>query len=828
MGKINFETIPDRLRPNTFKVLVIFTIFTVIMVSGITRLKVDMSAMSFFTEDNPTVELYTEFRRAFGGDNGVYLVYEAKDGDIFSNNSLNAVKGIQDDLTEYEDGSAGENASILDHIVEVTTIVNVEYLQGKNDTLVSDPFIEDRLPLTGQEREEVRNQALNHPDYPLLYLSKDSRYGGIYLRTDFEAIPEEGDFDESTISETVTREFQKIKFKSHSMLEYANFTRSLEEVISQPKYLEHLTFYKVGNPILMAFFHDVIEVELGKLFGIALALMLVVLFVLFRSLSAVLWPLLVVALTIGITLGFIGWIGLTMSTMIVILMMLCLVVGISDSVHILSGYLFFRRQGYDYNTAMQKVYKKSGLACMLTSITTSIAMFSLTIVPIPPIQYFGIGAGVGVIVAFFITIAILPLMMDLWQPYTKRHARKSASMGDKKVRIQRFLDIFIPFSQRKPKSTSLAFLLITIVSAWGMTKIKVDTNMVDIVKDDLALPVAHRLIDKVMAGTQSMEIFLRFNNPDALKDPNVLNAMDQMQRMLENEYKDYVVKTVSLVGSVKDAFQSLNEDDKNMYVIPQDRTTLAQTLFLFDSANPDDRRQLVTDDYSQARISVRLYNYGSSEYLDFFQAVKRDMELIFSPLKSSYSDLDYEITGGLALMMELFEYMSWSQVKSFGLVLIVVSIILLLVFGSVRTGLVAILPNIFSVLVTFGIMGFFGIPLDADTLIIAPLVIGVSVDDTIHFLVHYRIEFEQSNNKSEAIVRSIRETGQAICFTSLIIVLGFLILVISIHQGMAHFGILIAVAFSAAVLADLLWLPSLVSLANIGFARKKEVSHVAS
>ncbi|MCG8335524.1 MAG: MMPL family transporter [Proteobacteria bacterium] len=828
MGKINFETIPEKLRPNTFKVLAIFTIFTLAMVSGITRLKVDMSAMSFFTEDNPTVELYTEFRRAFGGDNGVYIVYEAKDGDIFSNDSLNAVKGIQEDLTEYEGGIASKEGSILDHIVEVTTIVNVEYLQGKNDTLVSDPFIEDRMPLNKQEQEEVRNQALNHPDYPLLYLSKDSRYGGIYLRTDFEAIPEEGNFDESSISENISQEFQKIKFKSHSMLEYADFTSALEEVISQPKYSEHLKFYKVGNPVLMAFFHDVIEVELGMLFGIALALMLVVLFVLFRSLSAVLWPLLVVALTIGITLGFIGWAGLTMSTMIIILMMLCLVVGISDSVHILSGYLFFRRQGYDYNTAMRKVYKKSGLACMLTSITTSIAMFSLTVVPIPPIRYFGIGAGVGVIVAFMITITVLPLMMDLWQPFTKKHKQKSASMGDDKVRIQLFLEKFIPFSHQKPKGTCLAFLIVTIISAWGMTRIKVDTNMVDIVKDDLALPVAHRLIDKVMAGTQSMEIFLQFKSPDALKDPKVLSAMDQMQSKLEKDYKNYVVKTVSLVDSVKDAFQSLNRDDKDKYVIPSDRTALAQTLFLFDSANPDDRRQLVTDDYRQARISVRLYNYGSSEYLDFFQSVNRDMELIFSPLKSSYSGLEYEITGGLALMMELFEYMSWSQVKSFGLALVVVSIILLVVFGSVKTGLIAILPNVFPVLVTFGIMGFLGIPLDADTLIIAPLVIGVSVDDTIHFLVHYRMEFQQNNDKFGAIAGSIKQSGQAICFTSLIIVLGFLILVISIHQGMAHFGLLIAVAFSAAVLADLLWLPSLVAMTNIKFARKKEAPHVAS
>ncbi|MBT6500635.1 MAG: MMPL family transporter, partial [Deltaproteobacteria bacterium] len=239
-----------------------------------------------------------------------------------------------------------------------------------------------------------------------------------------------------------------------------------------------------------------------------------------------------------------------------------------------------------------------------------------------------------------------------------------------------------------------------------------------------------------------------------------------------------------------------------------------QTLFLFDSANPDDRQLLVTDDYREGRIAVRLYNYGSIAYLDFLKEVKQKISELFDPLKSDFPGIEVQITGGLALMMQMIDYISWSQIQSFGLALIVISILLLFVFGSLKLGLIALIPNIFPVLMTFGTMGLLGIPLDGDTLIIAPIVIGIAVDDTIHFLSHFRVELSESGKITDAIVLSIKEVGQAISFSTIILVLGFLTLTVSTHMGMARFGYLTAIAFISALLADLLLLPALCYLTH--------------
>lgn len=360
----------------------------------------------------------------------------------------------------------------------------------------------------------------------------------------------------------------------------------------------------------------------------------------------------------------------------------------------------------------------------------------------------------------------------------------------------------------------MGFLLVGSFAAFGITRITVDSNMVLSLKKGHPLREAYQAVDQTMGGSQNLEIFLKSKKPDTFKEPAVLNAMDDFQTTMESSQRKFVTKTVSLVNIVKSSFQALNEDREEMYKIPQDRPMLAQTLLLFDSANQEDRKLLATDDYRQARIAVRLQNYGTQEYLPFFKFVQQELEQIFSPLKKAYPGFEAQITGGLALMMRTHDYIAWSQIQSFALAFGVISLLLLIVFGSVKTGLLAMVPNAFPILVTFGAMGLFRIPLDADTLLIAPIVIGIAVDDTIHFLSHYRTLVIGGANHLEAITSSMREVGHAIVFTSLILVLGLSILVFSTLQGMANFGVLTAVAFISALLADLLLLPAICSLSK--------------
>ena len=865
-----FEKLPDRARRRRKLVWSIFIALTLLIVSGGAFVKIDMTLDSFFQDDDPTKLEMNRFRSLFGSDEVAYVIYKARDGDVFSEKSLRLVREIQEELLHYRLYLSAGEMSPLDHITDVKTILNVSFMEAGEDSLISRNFIGDIIPQTNEEREKIRKAALEHPDYPLLYISENTEYGAIIIRTDFGtkikgepySAPYRDDFAESTQEHTNNTEnfgFEEFEseeeafdvgsenvavielgqtgglpeFETPGMPDYAEFMRVLNAKLGQAKFSEHLEFHPVGNPPLMAFFNDVIVEEIGLVSALSIVLIAVVLWILFRSFSAVVWPLVIIIVTLLWVVGLIGWTVETMSMMLNIIIFLVLAIGVADTVHILSGYLFFRNHGESHEEALRSVFRKTALACMLTSITTMIGMFSLLLVPIKPIQSFGLFSGIGVFIAFLLTVFVLPLMLDLWSPYAKN---PKASLTKKKHRldddgqrmhfVQSILRKVEPLSYRFPLAVTLSFVLAAVILAYGMTKVKIDTNMVNIIKEGQPMRTTYNLVDRFMGGSGSAEILVNTGKIDGLKDPRILNAMDDLQIFVKNEFPHLVTKSTSLVNISKDSFKALNEGQDSMYVIPDDPGILANTLFMFNNANPKERRRMVTDDYSLGRISVNLRNSGSQEYNDMIFRIHNFADRRFAELKSDYPKLKVRVTGTLAMLSQMTDYISWSQVRSFGLALIVISLLLLLVFSSYRAGMVALLPNIFPVLTIFGIMGYLEISLDTDTLLVAPITIGIAVDDTIHFLTNYRAEVSKHGNIKEGIIKTFRETGQAITFTSIILSIGFLIFLMSSHQGLSNFGIMSAIAFFTALLADLFLLPSMCLLFNVRF--KSETATVAA
>lgn len=826
-----FEQVPEQVKHNRLKIWIGFLILTVLVVVGIPQIKLDMSMEAFFQQDDPVKQAYDHFRDIFGSDEIVYIVYEAKDGDIFSEASLTALKGVQDELMNYGTGESEE--SPLDHITEVKTLLNVSYLETSEGSLVSRDFIGDELPADDAEREKLRQEALNHPDYPLFYLSKNSQYGGILIRTDF-GTTRVGDQDNSgddwetgsewsevPIGQSEAQEEGTPQFKKTDMNEYAAFMKPIKEILGNPQYTKILIFHPVGNPVLMDFFFEVFEIEMGFISLGLIILIIGTLFLLFRSFSAVIWPLSIVILSVLWTLGLVGWSGVTMTFMVQIIVFLVLTIGIADTVHIFSGYLFFRNQEFDHASAMRAVFRKSALACLLTSTTTAVGLLALIFVPIVPIRNFGIFAAIGVFLAFIFTIILLPLMLEMWNPFSKKRIARLSQTEEKEHVIQRGLRKIEHISYHYPLPIIAIFLIVGIFAGYGLSKVRIDSNMVKIIKEGLPIRNTYQLVDEQMGGSQNIEVFIDMGQSGALKDPEVLNVMEAFQKDLENQYKDIIVKTTSLVNVAKDSFKALNEGRPDMYRIPQGPNVLAQTLFLFESANPEDREQLVSEDYQMGRINVNLKNIGTEEAEIMVRSIQERLNTLFDPLKEKYPDLKVTLTGAVPLMAIMVNYISWSQLQSFGLALLVITILFLVLFGSKRVGLLAMIPNVFPVLTTMGMMGWLGVALDADTMLIAPIVIGIAVDDTIHFLTHYRAELRETKSINKAIRKTFRETGQAISFTSLILSIGYLVFIFSVHQGMSYFGTMSAVAILTALLSDLFLLPALCTVfhADFGFTK---------
>ncbi|MGA0450756.1 MAG: efflux RND transporter permease subunit [Pseudohongiellaceae bacterium] len=890
-----FAQVPNRVLRYKHFVLSGLIVISLLMVWGIfTRTELDMTTDSFLDQEDPSMLALNEYRRQFGSDDSVFLVYRAKDGDVFSRESLLAIQQLTDDLRywqqlrpeDYPDAINGIDLDFneLNHVRRVQSIANLRFQENQGDTLLSNRLVPEQLPESDDELAAIKTRALNQQDYLLAFYSADARYGAVMIQTDFGAQPVEGyepavnatdivlddsfiDFDAFAADDSFDLDFdesaqiQEVSFEPVDMLGYTNFhlmTKALYE-----KYDEQFEFFPVGNPPMMEFMMDTLS-QMQVLGLVMILIFTLLLYILFRSFSAVLWPMVTIAASMAWTWGFTVWLGVTISQMISLTVLLVFAVGIADCVHVMSAYFSFRRQGDDHYDALSKSYGKTGLAIMVTTITTMAGVLALTTSELVPIQVFGMMSAFGVVMAFFFTLVLLPILLDLWHPGAP--AADDASLAD------RLGDRWNRLSSSTKTGTALVYVVavylmlgpwvgtyITVISlltyvvvnwqlailsavpnfvaqrpwlvlsvfaglfalcSYGMTLIRIDSNMTELTKEGSAIRVAYETVDENMAGAMSMVIMVDTHTSDGLYNPRLMQAMDQLQNRIETRYSDQVTRTNSLANIVKDTYQIMSDDDPAYYRVPDDAQMISQLLYLFNSANPEDRRALVSDDYSRSHISLNIYNAGSYQYQRFFEDISQEIDEVFGPLESEFPELEVYLTGSMALLMRMADEVANSQFSSFTFAIAVISVIMIITLGSFQGGIMAMIPNMIPALLGFGLMGLLGIALDTDTLLIAPLIIGIAVDDTIHFMTHYRVELIRTGSISESLVSTIRDVGQAVMFTTMVLGLGFALLSFSDYLGMAKMGFFGSAAIFVALLCDLFLIPAMIIIFKPTFGVK--------
>ena len=842
-----FEATPNTLRPFRWPILIFATLATVFMIYGmVNHLKMNMSLDSWFQDDDATKIALDKFRQEFGSDDGLYVVYRPKDGDVFSHESLRLIHDLSKELL-YPEGieGVGEDTQ-LNRIEKVTSLTNSNYQIAVGDELISRKMITEIVPKSQEKLNELRKIALSQDGFLGAFFSKDHKYGGLQIKTDFGSVPldkslnsekevafgdeDVGDFSMedplSTSAEgSITEE--KIEFEPVEMSEYVGFMDDIKKLLNQPKYSQHFDFYPVGNASMMDFAMKSMD-EAGILLLIMILIIIGLLWSLLKSFNAVVWPVVIILISTCWTIGGAAWLGVEVDTMVSMTAMLIITIGVADCVHIMSTYLIYRREEMDHEEALTQSYRKTGIPVLITSITTMCGMLALTVSGLPQFVVFGIMSAAGVGCAWFFTWTLLPACLDLWHPM------KGIKMADVKVKtkgltwfisagwIQPLLNKIPGFVSPRPLKIAIFFLGLLALFSYGMSQVKVNTNIVELTEKGSELRIAYELVDEQMMGAQNMEIMLDFRSADALKDPRILQAIDDLEQRLITQYPQFVKKTFSLAGIIKDTNRVMNNGDQEFYRVPKDRLLNAQLMFLFSNANPEDRSSLVDDNFEKTHISVMLKNSGSYEYRDFFQNVAKDIDEIFSPLKESYTEFDVVVTGSLALIMELSQTMSESQLNSFLFAIVIISLIMILTLGSLQGGVISILPNVIPAVFTFGMMGLMDVSLDADTMIIAPLIIGIAVDDTIHFITHYRDALMQGSSVEKALRDTIKEVGQAITFTSMILGFGFVVLSFSGYGGLSKMGVFGSMGIFVALICDLILMPSLICIFKPKMGTQKE------
>jgi predicted RND superfamily exporter protein len=746
------------------------------------RARFDNSFEAYFNKDDPVYSDYQEYRENFGSDEIAYILYEAP-GRPHGPFDLEVMRKIQT-LTEALEEE-------VPFVNEVTSLANVEFVEGVPDGIEIYELLEE-FPESQEALLEIRDKVLSKPLYVGGLVSADARYAAIILEMDRSSVdpldeirldPEGGDGLANLYPQAAYH--------------------PIEEILARPEY-EGIVFHHVGDVALNAIYNEIIAGESSGLAGIAFCVIAGLLYFFFRRPIGVIGPLAVVFLSIMVCLAFISLMGWRLDLMFIMLPTLLIAVGVACSVHIIAEFRAYHAELGDRREAARRTLYLVGTPCLLTSLTTAAGFAAMSIAPIKAISHFAIYSAVGVVAAFALSVTLLFVFLSFGRQVSGREASDEEMLRAKGGRrFQAALAALARFDVRFRKSIIAGFSLLFIASALGIARLEVDSNFLNEFSPEEPVRQSIEYVDDIMGGTYSFIYLFDTGESDGIKNPAVLREMARFQAEADT-HTDLVNKSYSVGDVLMDLNRSFHEGDLAYNVLPETRELVAQYLLLYEMSGGEEAEEYVSGDFSRASLELRLKAVESSELAKLSEAL--EAYLAEHPTEAS----TVRVTGIGALWLQLMDYITQSQIRGFLLAFTVIGALLCFVFRSLKIGLIAMVPNLSPVVMTLGVMGWIELPLDYVRLLIATVAIGISVDDTIHHMTRFDLEFRRRGSYREALHASMVDVGRALVITSVVLVLGFLVFHFSALDSTASFGTLLAATIFVALAADFLLMPALV------------------
>ncbi|MCP4119327.1 MAG: RND family transporter [Desulfobacteraceae bacterium] len=760
-----FTRLGDFMLDRKWFLVVLVAAITVFAVGGMGALRFDNSNEVWFVEDDPNVKLLDKFRDIFGNEDFVVLLFESKD--FFEPENIRLLSRLARDLETQ-----------VPHIKEMTWLGNVEYIEGTKEGIAIYGLL-DTIPGSGEEMNRVREKALNEASYINSLVAGNGKAYTIVL--EMEKYPEDGP--------TLDPE--------------SEIAPKIREILERPEFAG-LRPHMAGGPVFHYDFDQLAGSETPKFMALCLMIQMALLAWLGRGWRGVAVPVTIVVISIIWTMGAIGWIGFTLNTMIIILPSLLICVGIGDSIHFISEYQDRQDRGMPRRQAMVKAFSVVGLPCLLTTVTTMGAFLSFLTVSMKPFREFGIYAAIGVVTALLLTCVMVPFFYSFGMKKKTAPAKGKQNNLRRSDFFDRLLNRIYKLVCGRPKLVAGFFTVLVLFSLVGAMDIRLESGMVELLSSKVPIRRAYDFIDSRMGGSMSMEIMLDTGRTGGVKTLEFLGRMDRLQAFLDAH--PMVTKTSSIVDVIKKMRRALHNNDPAFYAIPDTSEAAAQYMFLYEISGGGQMDKLIGYDYDIARLTVKMPTMGTAEVNRFIGEVEAFADPVFKGIAT------VEITGAMALTKALNDRMAEGLKSSFLAVLVAVTLMMILFLRSVKLGLISMVPNVFPALITLGVMGFFNIAMSIPLMCCSSIIIGVAVDDTIHFFRRYRREFKACGTYACALESTLATVGRPITFTTLTLILGFMVMVLSVMKGWSNFGFLAGFAFFWALLADFFFAPALILL----------------
>ncbi|MBC8317475.1 MAG: RND family transporter [Desulfobulbaceae bacterium] len=783
----------------------------------IPEFKLDASGDSLVLENDADLHFHRNITERYG-TSGVLVVTYSVEGDLFSPSSLDELKALRDELRQLKD------------VESVTTILDVPLVFSTNISLseVADKENIKTLEASNVDKETVLRELHENPLYKGRLISDDGKTTAILLTLPVD----------TTYRSLLKRRYD-LRDKRYNNTLSPQEERELDDV--SERYRQHLTFlqheedrlvgdvraimdrhrgqaqlYLGGVPMIAADMISFIKSDL-VIFGVGVLLFLIItLAVIFRRLRWVILSMFICSAAVLTMMGLLGMMDWRVTVISSNFISLMLILTMALTIHLIERYLEVHAQSPDapQRTLVLETVRTMHLPCLYTALTTSVAFTSLLVSDIRPVMDFGKMMTIGLLVSFSLAFLLFPSIVVLFK-------KDSSKAGEDFSHP--FTLVFARLTEAHGSKILIGSLLLVVISGVGISRLKVENRFIDYFREKTEIFQGMSLIDQKLGGTTPLDLVIDFTLAEETLDDfdadDTLFADEDFGDIEEESHWAADVSVMEQIEKIHDYLDGLPETGEILSLAALGKVTTRLNsniplenyeLALLYKKVPSDIQDLlihpyVSEDIPQARFSMRIVESGKMlERQALIDKIRHFLET-----ETDFTGEQIHFTNMFVLYNNMLQSLFHSQILTIGMVFLGIMVMFMVLFRSLYLAAIAIIPNVLPVAVVLGTMGWFNIPLDMMTITIASITIGISVDDTIHYIHRFQKEFVKDRNYMATLYRCHCSIGRALYYTTITITIGFSILVLSHFIPTIYFGLFTGFAMLVALLGDLTLLPKL-------------------